>query len=115
VGRGAAATRCFLLGESTTPEGERRLEAMVKSTDGFFLAEEDLDIRGEGTVMGTRQKGRNDLKLASLRRDLNLVVAAREVAFKLVDPETGLAAQPVLEDEVRLLVDDDEAEFLFKS
>jgi ATP-dependent DNA helicase RecG len=115
VGRGADASRCFLLGEASTPEGERRLAAMVQSTDGFFLAEEDLEIRGEGTVLGTRQKGRNDLKLASLRRDLNLVVAAREVAFELVDPEKGLAAHPLLQDEVRLLIDDDEAEFLFKS
>ena len=115
VGRGTAASRCYLLGDGTTPEGERRLEAMVKSTDGFFLAEEDLDIRGEGTVMGTRQKGRNDLKLASLRTDLALVVAARKVAFDLVDPVAGLSGNPVLEDEVRLLVDDEEAEFLFKS
>jgi ATP-dependent DNA helicase RecG len=115
VGRGAAASRCYLLGESSTPEGERRLEAMVKSTDGFFLAEEDLEIRGEGTVLGTRQKGRNDLKLASLRRDLNLVEAARDVAFELVDAARGLAAHPLLQDEVRLLIDDDEAEFLFKS
>ena len=115
VGRGADASRCYLLGEATTPEGERRLEAMVKSTDGFFLAEEDLEIRGEGTVLGTRQKGRNDLKLASLRRDVKLVEAAREVAFEIVDPEHGLAAHPVLEGEVRLLIDDEEAEFLFKS
>jgi ATP-dependent DNA helicase RecG len=115
VGRGADASRCYLLGEATTPEGERRLEAMVKSTDGFFLAEEDLEIRGEGTVLGTRQKGRNDLKLASLRRDVKLVERAREVAFELVDPERGLAAHPILQDEVRLLIDDDEAEFLFKS
>jgi ATP-dependent DNA helicase RecG len=115
VGRGADASRCFLLGEATTPEGERRLAAMVQSTDGFFLAEEDLDIRGEGTVLGTRQKGRNDLKLASLRRDLNLVVAAREVAFELVDPERGLQDHPLLQEEVRLLIDADEAEFLFKS
>ncbi|MEY2474201.1 MAG: ATP-dependent helicase RecG, partial [Actinomycetota bacterium] len=86
VGRGADASRCFLLGEATTPEGERRLDAMVKSTDGFFLAEEDLDIRGEGTVLGTRQKGRNDLRLASLRRDVRLVEQAREVAFEMVDP-----------------------------
>jgi ATP-dependent DNA helicase RecG len=115
VGRGADASRCFLLGEATTPEGERRLEAMVKSTDGFFLAEEDLDIRGEGTVLGTRQKGRNDLRLASLQRDVRLVEQAREVAFEMVDPVDGLAAHPVLQDEVRLLIDDEEAEFLFKS
>ena len=115
VGRGADASRCYLLGEATTPDGEERLNAMVRTTDGFELAEVDLEIRGEGTVMGTRQKGRNDLKLASLRRDLKLVEAAREVAFELVDAHDGLAAHPVLQDEVRLLIDDDEAEFLFKS
>ncbi|MDZ7733817.1 MAG: RsmD family RNA methyltransferase [Acidimicrobiia bacterium] len=69
VGRGAHASTCFLLGEATTPDGEERLTAMVRTTDGFELAEVDLDIRGEGTIMGERQKGRNDLKLASLRRD----------------------------------------------
>ncbi len=115
VGRGADASRCFLLGEATTPDGEERLGAMVQTTDGFALAEVDLEIRGEGTVMGTRQKGRNDLKLASLRRDLNLVVAAREVAFEMVDRDRGLEDHPLLRDEVRLLIDDDEAEFLFKS
>jgi ATP-dependent DNA helicase RecG len=115
VGRGADASRCYLLGEATTPDGEERLNAMVRTTDGFELAEVDLEIRGEGTVMGTRQKGRNDLKLASLRRDLKLVEAARTVAFELVDPARGLADHPVLRDEVRLLIDDEEAEFLFKS
>ncbi len=115
VGRGVAPSRCFLLGEATTPDGEERLAAMVRTTDGFALAEVDLEIRGEGTVLGTRQKGRNDLKLASLRRDLSLVLAAREVAFELVDPELGLAAHPLLQEEVRLLIEDDEAEFLFKS
>ena len=68
--------------------------------------------------MGTRQKGRNDLKLASLQRDLPLVVAAREVAFSLVDPVHGLRDNPVLRDEVRLLIEDEQdidAEFLFKS
>jgi ATP-dependent DNA helicase RecG len=115
VGRGAAASRCYLLGETTTPEGEQRLEAMVRTTDGFELAEVDLQLRGEGTVLGARQKGRNDLKLASLSRDLPLVVAARKVSEELVDAQRGLADQPVLQDEVLLLVDDDEAEFLFKS
>ena len=65
---------CWLVGEATTPDGEARLEALVRSTDGFELAEVDLDLRGEGTIMGERQKGRNDLKLASLRRDREWVV-----------------------------------------
>ena len=60
---------------------------MVRTTDGFELAEVDLDLRGEGTIMGERQKGRNDLKLASLRRDREWVAKAREVAFDLVDAD----------------------------
>jgi ATP-dependent DNA helicase RecG len=115
VGRGAAASWCYLLGTGATPDSERRLRAMETSTDGFFLAEEDLDIRGEGTILGTRQKGRNDLKLASLRRDRDLVVAARRVASAILDSDPTLRQHPVLADEVRLLVDDQEAEFLFKS
>jgi ATP-dependent DNA helicase RecG len=88
---------------------------MVRTTDGFELAEVDLEIRGEGTIMGTRQKGRSDLKLASLRRDKDLVVRAREVAFAIVDADPGLRGHTELADEVRLLIDDEEAEFLFKS
>ena len=63
----------------------------MRTTDGFELAEVDLDLRGEGTIMGERQKGRNDLKLASLRRDREWVAKAREVAFDLVDadPDAG--------------------------
>ena len=115
VGRGAAASWCYLLGETTTEDGAERLAAVEASTDGFRLAEADLDIRGEGTILGTRQKGRNDLKLANLRRDRDLVEQAREVAFALVGDGTGLADHPVLAGEVRDLVDEEEAEFLFKS
>jgi ATP-dependent DNA helicase RecG len=115
VGRGAAKSWCYLLGEATTPDAEQRLEALERTTDGFELAEVDLEIRGEGTVLGTRQKGRSDLKLASLRRDREWVARAREVAFDIVDADPTLQNHDVLAEEVRLLIDDDEAEFLFKS
>jgi ATP-dependent DNA helicase RecG len=115
VGRGAAKSWCYLLGEATTPDAEQRLEALERTTDGFELAEVDLEIRGEGTVLGTRQKGRSDLKLASLRRDREWVGRAREVAFDIVDADPTLRHHDVLAEEVRLLIDDDEAEFLFKS
>ena len=115
VGRGADRSWCYLLGDAGTPDAEERLAAMVRTTDGFELAEVDLEIRGEGTIMGTRQKGRSDLKLASLRRDKDLVVRAREVAFAIVDADPGLRGHTELADEVRLLIDDEEAEFLFKS
>jgi ATP-dependent DNA helicase RecG len=119
VGRGAAASWCYLLGAGATPDGERRLLAIESSTDGFFLAEEDLEIRGEGTIMDTRQKGRSDLRLASLRRDRAVVEQAREVAFRLVDG--GLDRHPDLVEELDALLpsgeDDPEAatEYLFKS
>src|SRR5436305_373386 len=115
VGRGAAQSWCYLLGAATTPDAEQRLAAVERSTDGFELAEVDLEIRGEGTVLGTRQKGQSDLKLASLRRDKEWVARAREVAFALVDEDPTLARHDVLQEELRLLVDPQEAEFLFKS
>jgi ATP-dependent DNA helicase RecG len=88
---------------------------MVRTTDGFELAEVDLDIRGEGTIMGERQKGRNDLKLASLRRDREWVVKAREVAFEIVDADPDLAHHELLAEEVTLLLADDDADYLLKS
>ena len=115
VGRGSAPSWCFLMGEATTPDAEERLAALVRSTDGFELAEVDLDLRGEGTILGTRQKGRSDLRLASLRRDKDLVHDARRVATAILDEDPLLAGHEILADEVRLLVDDEEAEFLFKS
>ena len=120
VGRGAAVSWCYLLGAGATPESEERLGALERTTDGFELAEVDLELRGEGTIMGTRQKGRNDLRLASLRRDKEWVAKARDVAFELVDG--GLGDHPALVEELEVLLpegdSDDEAvatEYLFKS
>jgi ATP-dependent DNA helicase RecG len=112
VGRGAAVSWCYLLGGEAENE---RLTAVEASTDGFVLAEADLQIRGEGTVLGERQKGRSDLKLASLARDLPLIERARETAFRIIDADPLLDNNTVLADEVRALLDDDEAAFLFKS
>jgi len=114
VGRGRAASRCFLLTTAEPgAEATARLEALVRTQDGFELAEVDLDLRGEGTVMGDRQRGRSDLRLASLRRDREWVVRAREVAMELVD-EQGRIEVAELADELRLLDATDEA-FLTKS
>ncbi len=115
VGRGARPSTCFLVGSGATDDARERLEAMVRTTDGFELAEVDLDLRGEGTLMGERQKGRNDLKLASLRRDRQWVERARGVAFELVDADPGLAGNPGLLEEVELFLGEDDTEFLLKS
>src|SRR5690606_9279381 len=116
VGRGQHASHCVLVATGdVTEDGEQRLEAMVATTDGFQLAEVDLDLRGEGTVMGERQKGRNDLKLASLRRDREWVERAREVAVELVGDGTGLEAHPLLVEELDLVLDEVDREVLAKS
>ncbi len=114
VGRGTHASTCWLVGEATTPDGESRLEALVASTDGFELAEVDLDLRGEGTILGERQKGQNDLKLASLRRDRDTVVTARQVAIELVDADPTLSKHPALAAELEVFLDEADAEFLLK-
>ncbi len=114
VGRGTHASTCWLVGEATTPDGESRLEALVASTDGFELAEVDLDLRGEGTILGERQKGQNDLKLASLRRDRDTVVTARQVAIELVNADPTLANHPALAAELEVFLDEADAEFLLK-
>ena len=114
VGRGQHASTCWLVGEPSTPDGEARLEALVASTDGFELAEVDLDLRGEGTILGERQKGQNDLKLASLRTDRAAVESARETAIELLDADPGLTQHPGLAGELELFLDPEEAEFLLK-
>ncbi len=115
VGRGDQPAWCYLLAGVDGTDASARLSALEQSTDGFELAEVDLELRGEGTILGTRQKGATDLKLASLRRDKALVATAREVAFDLVDADPGLDGLPDLADEIRFLVDDDDRGFLFKS
>jgi ATP-dependent DNA helicase RecG len=116
VGRSERPSHCWLLSSATTPEAAARLQALEGSTDGFDLADVDLELRGEGTILGTRQKGRSDLKLASLRRgDRPLVEEARRVATALLEDDPLLARQGVLADEVRLFVGDDAGAFLRKS
>jgi ATP-dependent DNA helicase RecG len=115
VGRSTLASRCYLMATGVGEQGERRLRAMEASNDGFELAEVDLDLRGEGTVLGARQKGRNDLRLASLRTDRDLVVAARREAEAIVAADPVLARHPLLEEELRLFIGEDEASYLSKS
>ena len=114
VGRDRTQSYCYLLGDAPSEDGVRRLEALVSSNDGFVLAEIDLDLRGEGTLLGARQRGRSDLRLASLRDDEDLLVAAQAVATSMVSDET-LHLEAEMVDELRLFVDDHEADYLFKS
>ena len=104
VGRGEHPGRCLLVAHPTTPEGERRIAAMVATTDGFRLAEEDLRIRGQGTVFGARQAGIADLKLADVLSDMDTLIAARREAFDLVANDPDLRDhRPIAEETAALL------------
>jgi ATP-dependent DNA helicase RecG len=109
VGRGAKASTCWLVtrlsDDEMVAEMKPRIEALVATTDGFELAEVDLQLRGEGTIMDGRQSGRGDLKLASLKRDRDLIEVARVVAVELVGDDTTLSAHPDLRDELRIFIE----------
>ncbi len=94
VGRGAEQSYCLLVSrpkEELTDNARERLQALVDSTDGFELAEKDLELRGEGALLGTRQAGLSDLRFAHWRRDRPLLERARSWAEALVDEEGPLA------------------------
>jgi ATP-dependent DNA helicase RecG len=96
VGRGADQSYCLLVSrrkEELTESAQARLDALVATTDGFELAEVDLELRGEGQLLGTRQSGLTDFRFAKLRVDRDLLEQAREVAEELVDYEGPLNDQ----------------------
>jgi ATP-dependent DNA helicase RecG len=93
VGRGAEQSYCLLVSrplDELTDNAKARLQALVDSTDGFELAERDLELRGEGQLLGTRQSGLSDLRFVHWRRDRPLLERAREAAEWLVDYEGPL-------------------------
>jgi ATP-dependent DNA helicase RecG len=94
VGRGSEQSYCLLISrarEDLTEPAIDRLEALVRTNDGFELAEVDLDIRGSGQLLGTRQSGLTDLHFAHLRNDRPLLERARALADELVDAEGPLS------------------------
>jgi ATP-dependent DNA helicase RecG len=88
VGRGAEQSYCLLISRpklELTDAATARLEALVETTDGFELAERDLELRGEGQLLGTRQSGLSDLRFTKLRADRDLLERARDLARTLRD------------------------------
>jgi ATP-dependent DNA helicase RecG len=93
VGRGAEQSYCLLVSrprEELTEDAVRRLEALVATSDGFELAEVDLELRGEGQLLGVRQSGYSDLRFARLARDRQLIAKARAWAEELVGAEDSV-------------------------
>jgi ATP-dependent DNA helicase RecG len=115
IGRGAHRSFCVLFdeGEADNPEARSRLDAMVRTTDGFELADEDLRLRGEGTLFDIRQSGLPDLKLARLATDADLVRRARARAFSIVDQDPELESHPELLELLRRTFTGEAIEWLF--
>ncbi|GAA4900907.1 ATP-dependent DNA helicase RecG [Stackebrandtia albiflava] len=117
VGRGGHPGLCLLVSEAAadSPSGER-LAAVASTTDGFRLAELDLEQRREGDVLGEAQSGaRSHVRLLSLLRDAELIGQAREAAATVIDGDPDLTGHPLLAAAVAALVDDERAEYLEKS
>jgi ATP-dependent DNA helicase RecG len=98
VGRGAAKSYCVLLtGSSISPEAEQRLDAMVRTQNGFELAELDLQQRGPGEFFGTRQAGLPDLRVANLARDRDLLELAKTEAARFAQGPSDTMERPEID------------------
>ena len=97
IGRGAAKSYCILMtGGKVTEEGQRRLDAMVRTNDGFQIAELDLELRGPGEIFGTRQAGLPSFRVANIIRDGQLLEAAkREAAAVLAGPNSEITSEEI--------------------
>lgn len=100
IGRGAHESYCLLFSDPKTDEAISRLKAITTTNDGFELAEKDLEIRGEGQILGVRQSGLPDLRVAQLTRDQDILAQARKEAFALIenDAELTLPGNAMLKD-----------------
>lgn len=92
VGRGADQSYCILMTKDRiSAEARQRIDTMVKTNDGFAIAEADLQIRGPGDMKGTRQSGAIELQIADLTTDGRVVEAARQSALELLTADPALA------------------------
>ena len=103
IGRGATKSYCVLVtGGKVSPEAEQRLDAMVRTTDGFQIAELDLELRGPGEFFGTRQAGMPDFRVANIVRDRELLQLARREAQAATESTNGVSQQELSQAVVHL-------------
>ena len=95
VGRGSAESFCLLVYQAPlSQQGKARLQVLRESNDGFVIAEKDLELRGPGELLGTRQTGLLQLRIADLQRDAELLPRARDLAHALYTQHPANAAEP---------------------
>jgi len=116
VGRGQHPSRCYLIAQPASSEGQTRLQALCDSTDGFYLSEVDLSLRGAGNILGSEQSGGvSDFRVADIMKDKELLEKARDAARQILSKDPSLTAYPLIRREVLNAVGDEQAEWLFKS
>lgn len=91
VGRSEHQSYCVLIANPKSEEGQRRMEIMTRTNNGFLIAEEDLRIRGPGEIYGTRQSGMPSFRVADLVKDMRLLEVARQEAFRLLESDPDLS------------------------
>jgi len=101
VGRGEYQSFCFLFTDSNSVKTSQRLKALIKSSNGFELAEQDLKIRGPGELVGVRQSGLPDLAMASLT-DFELIKNARQEAEAIIKEDAELKKYPKLSEKLKM-------------
>jgi ATP-dependent DNA helicase RecG len=100
IGRGTEMSWCILSGRPNTPESKKRVEVMVETTDGFRISEEDLQLRGPGDFLGTRQHGMPDFRLANLLGSQQELLDARACAVEILNRDPELDQHPALRREL---------------
>jgi len=102
VGRSELQSYCFLIAYKVSMESEsfKRLQVLCKTNDGFKIAEEDLKLRGPGEFLGTKQSGYLEFKKADIVKDYEILLWAREEAFRLIEKDPELKNYPVLKEEL---------------
>lgn len=112
VGRGADQSYCFLVSDLKSEATRQRLEIMTKTNDGFVVAEKDLQLRGPGEFLGTRQSGLPDLFLADLVADAEILEQARHAAIDLLNEDPQLETNKQLRSRVETALDSLEADLI---
>jgi ATP-dependent DNA helicase RecG len=100
VGRGAHRSYCLLMSGSSSSDAKQRLQVLEQSQDGFWISEMDMQLRGPGQVLGTRQSGMADFALASLAEDGEVLTIARDAAEKVILQDKDLSQSPRLKAEL---------------
>ncbi len=100
VGRGEHKSFCFLMSSSASSDAKQRLQVLEQSQDGFWISEMDMQLRGPGQVLGTRQSGLADFALASLAQDEEVLTIARDAAEKVILQDNDLSQSPLLKAEL---------------